>query len=441
MDEDSSARLVLCANRGTESNESNSAARQNKDKKARRRVVVGLSLAPALLTVFLTVWGSASARSLFEITVASEGTTVSRGFSDAEDFARTLDNSRLSDIIPAYTENSAVDATLDVRGLEAIASYPQNSTTLRFQVPCSGTDLSFTGATRDDSSKQLRDYLKGRTGSVTDIMQCLVSDTAVDPVAGNPNSLMATMAASDYRVGTTLDGGLKNLFGIFPSYGHSKADGFETNAISLPLNYVVTIPNPGRPPYAVTFDLPIRYLNVEGADVVDGSLGVGFRLPLVSLQKWAWALTPAGRAGVVGSVNAGALQAVYSGTITSNLDYFYKDLRISLNNMLGYYTTGAAGRAFEADYGLTNGIIRTGVAVEGSLNYRLFDEPTSWEFQYVDTRVVGDDWFNSWYSEAVVTFGTRQRPTRMSWQDLRLGASYAFARDFDRTSLVLGYRF
>jgi hypothetical protein len=268
--------------------------------------------------------------------------------------------------------------------------------------------------------------------------QCLASTSPVDPVAGNPNSLIAHMASSDYQSGTTTDAGEANLFGIGLHAGTSEASGFRTTSVSLPLNYIITVPNPSKPPYAFIFDLPIRYMNIEGGDVIDGSFGFGVRVPI--LRRWA--VTPMLRVGLVGSVDAGAAQIAYSGTLISKADFYFQDLRLSVNNMVGYYATGSVGiGTFQVDYNMKNAIFRNGLALEGSLNYKLFDDPTSWEVQFVDTRVTGDSWFNNWYDEIVLTLGTRRRATRMTWQDLRLGVSYTFGDQFNGFQFVLNYRF
>jgi hypothetical protein len=177
---------------------------------------------------------------------------------------------------------------------------------------------------------------------------------------------------------------------------------------------------------------------VEGGNVIDGSFAFGVRVPI--LRRWA--VTPMFRAGIVGSVDAGAAQMAYSGTVTSKADFYFQDLRLSVNNMVGYYTTDSVSIGnYHIDYNVDNVIFRNGLALEGSLNYKLFDDPTSWEVQFVDTRVTGDSWFNNWYDEIVLTLGTRRRATRMTWQDLRIGASYTFGDKFNGFQFLLNYRF
>ena len=383
---------------------------------------------------------AASARSLYELTAVSEGEVVVKGFNDIEEFVDQLGNDGLRQLFPSYTDTSAALINLDIRGLAAITSYQDNSTVLNFQVPCSGTNINFTGATRDDSQDMLLDFLKGSgEEDVTGIYGCFVSDTPVDPVAGNPNSLVASMASDAFRVGMVTDAGRNNLATLGIGYEQSYADGFNTDIVSfIPINYVITFPNSEKPPYALIFDMPIRYINLEGADIIDGSIGIGVRWPVLN----HWSLTPMFRFGGVGSINTGSFQGALLGSLTSKYDFYFDDLRLSINNMIAYSSTvGISSGDFNVNYDVQNGIFRNGISLEGSLNFKLFDQPTSWEFSFTDTRISGDSWYNNWWDEVNVSIGTRRRATRMVWQDLRFGAGYRFAKNYSSWQLTMNYRF
>ena len=406
----------------------------------RREKILGFSHICALILVLTALGLNAShARSLYELSVTSNGQTSTQDYSDIETFVDQLSNDGLKQINPAYTETSAAVSVLDVRGLPAIASYNENSTTLNFSVPSLDINLDFNGTNRNESKSQFFDFLKGEGASIlTRLLQGFVSQTAVDPVAGNPNSMVAKMAQDDFRAAATSDaGGEHNLFGLGLMAGHSQATGFQTNSISVPINYIYTLPNSSKSPYLLILDMPLRYLNVEGAEIYDGSVGLGATLPILN----TWSLTPMFRYGAVGSFNSGSIQAVYSGSVTSKFDFYMNDLKLSSNNMIGYYETGSLSNKFGGNYDLQNVIFRNGLSAEGSLNYTLFDEPTSWEVQFIDTRVTGDKWFIDGYEEIVATVGTRRRMARMDWQTLRFGASLTLGKAFQGGQLLFSYRF
>jgi hypothetical protein len=387
---------------------------------------------------------------LFTLTLDTEGTTTSQGYSDIEELFDQLTNSGLETLTNAYTPTSAAVAILDVRGLPAIAEYISDSNTLNFRVPSLDIDLTFDGITRDDSQDLFIEFLKGEGGSIlTRLLQGFVSQTAVDPVAGNPNSLMANMAGADFNAVTqdieiggtdplSTAGGTRRLLGIKLIAGTSEATGFRTNSIALPINYVIPLSNPQ---YQFILDMPLRYLDVENADVYDGSLGLGLRAPLHREKDLDWSITPMVRAGIVGSKNAGALQAIYSGTATSNLKLYFDNLTFAINNMVGLYQTGRVSGEYDGEYDLKNTIFRNGLSLSGRLAYQLFDESTTWKVQFVDTRITGDEWYIDTYDEIVADFGTLRREDRMTWQSLRVGAKYTFADEYEAFQLVLGYKF
>ena len=89
--------------------------------------------------------------------------------------------------------------------------------------------ISFDPGTLDEALEQFEDWAKGdfdsataEQGLVTDLLQALVEESPVDPVAGNPNSLQSRMFGSDFRLGsqgpfTSSEGSLKpstNLVGL-----------------------------------------------------------------------------------------------------------------------------------------------------------------------------------------------------------------------------------
>lgn len=399
-----------------------------------------------------------AADDLFELTatVLDTGETASRGFSEIEKFVEQLGNEGLSDLLGTYTDASAAVADLNVRGLPATVSYAAGSTTLVFEAPTCDVLETFTGATRDESEELFEDFLKGEgEEAVTDLLQCLVEQTPTDPVAGNPLSLMSRMAAADFAIGSgvlTIEPGegeaeAPDLIGIGVRFDHASSVGFETNAVTLPLQYIATLPDPR---WAVILDAPLTYIDIEGGNAYYGSFGAGLRIPLLD----RWSLTPMARAGAVGSSDLGTVTAIYSGSVTSAFNIYGEDfftdgvgsglgdLKFSINNMAGYYITDSISAGdFHPEYDLENGIFKNGVSVEGSLGFMLFDDPTTWEIAFTDTRFAGHDMFIDQYNEFVVSFGTRRRATRMSWQSLRVGAGYTFADDYDGFHFSLNYRF
>jgi len=162
----------------------------------------------AILIAFAFAYFSimpAHARDAFLISVEANA-AVNQGsdsFEKIEDLANALGNSGLQAIVPEYGPDSDMTAELDLRGVEASASYPGGSAVLTFAAPSCGVSETFSGTDRDASEDLFTEYLKGNgSDSLQRLLQCLAAGSPIDPVAGNPTSLMNLMGAADFANGT-----------------------------------------------------------------------------------------------------------------------------------------------------------------------------------------------------------------------------------------------
>ena len=401
--------------------------------------------------LFFNLSSSCFARSLFELDVSIPNERAVKGFSDVEDIVDQLDNGGLDNLLEGYVDDvTETTANINIRGLPTIVTYDLNSSTLNFIVPSLGINETFEGATRDESQDLFFDWLKGKGNNLlTKVLQEIVATTPADPVAGNPNSLMSTMANADFSVASnsiSFDGEgdskeLPNLLSFGGGYTYSSSGGFNTQVVSLPINYIIPLNEAGL---SAIIDVPLTYLNIDGGHAVHGSFGLGMRLPVVRKKGVNWSLTPFARAGISGSKNLGSAAIIYSGSLTStvNLTFDSWDLRVSINNMGGYYRTDSLEVGdFSIDYDLENGVFKNGIAIEGALDWTLFDDPTSWELSFVDTQFIGSDLYLNRYDEVDLSFGTRRVTNQMSWQSLRLGIGYTFGDDYDAYRVSMNYRF
>ena len=233
---------------------------------------------PAMVVLALGT-GSAQAASLFDVNATlklNNGSTQTgnASYSKAEDALHALDTGNLTGVVNNYTGTEAASVQLGFRGLPVTLSYPTaGATTLQLQIPSLGINQSFTGSTRNDSSKMLRDYFKNGD-LLGQIMKKLAAVSPVDPIAGNPNSLMSRLAAQDFSTGFTdpiatvgpREEGAEpanNLVGIDMRYGNFKQDGLKSTVISLPLSYVVR--NDLNPRRQMIFSMPLTQTDAEGA--------------------------------------------------------------------------------------------------------------------------------------------------------------------------------
>lgn len=365
-------------------------------------------------------------------------------FDSIDDAFNALDLDNLSDISEAYTETSVATAVLDVRGLPTIAAFEDAGTDLRFTVPAIGFERVFTGATRDDSVDALRDFLeRNGDGLLTDILRALVATTPVDPVAGNPNSLMARVGAMNFGQGTELGGRgsfedgpepAGNSFRIGARFGRYSAGDFTQESYSLPLGYTYRFADPR---YQLKLDLPITFINTSGARTLEGSFGVAVRLPVLE----GWTLTPGLRIGGVGSIDLASAALVPSGSITSNYNFRLADLKITIGNGFSYFQTESISvDDYETEYDLRNYMIKNGIGVEGDTGIMLFGERLTWSATAAHTQFFGDELFIDSYVDLAAAVGIDAID---GWNDLQVGVTYqrAIGEDYNAFMANVGYEF
>lgn len=406
----------------------------------------------AMATLIVATHASAG-RDAFEVSVdvIENGNVVQRGdtdFSKAIDSIDTFDNTGLESVASAYTPTSGAQAVLDFRGLETMISYQENQVPLRFQVPSIGIDRTFgqNANSRDESQEQFEEFLKNNgDGLLTDLLQELAGETAVDPVAGNPNSLMSRMGrgsfaqASDIQGQGTVNpepaGKTRNAFAIGARFGRHSAGEFEQNSLTVPISYDIVFDDPG---YQLQFDLPVTVIDTSGSKSYTGSFGAGFRVPVTD----AWSLTPGARVGALGSFDLASAAVVTSGSLTSNYNFYFDDIKLSIANNGGYYKTQSVGAGgFEVDYDLENWMTKNGLGIEGRTGLSIFGLDVTWQANATHTQFFGDRLFIESVADIAASIGTEKGSGE--WSDLRLGVTYTAAldEDYDAVMANFGYRF
>ena len=396
---------------------------------AKKRHRLGLCLAGLL---FLP--DSSHARDLFEIrlTLPESGDSGFSSFDSAEDIIDEFEND-FSSTLASYTQDSVAIANIDFRGVALIASFPEAGPSLRVQVPGCNFDQTFSGTTRNDSVNQFEDFFEQNNEDLlTCVAQDAVRNTPVDPVAGNPNSLMATMAASDFDMSFDTDqvsaegqGRNPNVGRLGLQFGRFSSGGFDGNNYTIPLRYTHSL-NGG---YGIVIDAPVNMLTVSGARAYSGSFGVGVRLPLTE----QWSLTPVARFGAVGSMDFASASFIYSAAMSSRVSFDFDNFGIDVGNMFGFYQTGSVSVGdYESDYDLTNYLSRHGLRVSGDLPFSVFGRMPNSDLSVVRTDFLGDDLFISGYTDISASIAFPGTISGVRMNRLRIGVTYTIGdQDYD----------
>ncbi|PWR25719.1 hypothetical protein [Zavarzinia aquatilis] len=385
----------------------------------------------------------AMAKDLFDITISTEGVTSGETFASAVDFFDRLENSVFSSLSGAYTETSVATARANFRGLPFVIEYRDDTAALHFTSSVIDIDETFVGADRDESENLFIDYLQSNDSNITQkITDYTVSQTATDPVAGNPSSLVDRTAAADFSSSTSVGGTLPATSSVNSAVafgarlGRFTVGDQETSVYDLPIRYFARLTDDG---YGIVFDAPITIVSVEEAYSYSGSIGLGVRLPILPY----WTLTPGARIGAVGSADLGALAYVYDGSLTSNVTFAIDEFQFSVGNAVTLSQTASVTvDDYEIDYEVANTIFRNGVGVVYPTDITIFDMPTTADIAIVNTTITGDDVYIDQYTDIALSIGLADDDENSLYNLARFGLTYSFgAHDYSGLTVNFGYQF
>ena len=389
--------------------------RAGSKKNGSRLAQLGVALARgAVGLAVLGHAGGAAARDPFSVTVTVDGQTGSQGFTRLQDAYNALDTTGLQSIVGGYTDISAATADINLRGVPATAIYTANSAALRIVIPGPGIDITFNGATRDESQQLFVDWLRGQGSSqVNEVLRYAAATTSIDPVAGNPNAAMNQFVAADFgrALEAAVDGGQAG-FGLAARFGSFTAAGYNSRSLSVPMNQTFVLSENDT----IELDLPLTWTNTEGAQSYAGNLGILYRRKIFD---W-WTLQPSFRVGGVGSIDLGGGSGVYSAALNSTIQFPITDeLRLTIANGVTYVSTfPVAIGSYSINYDMANTVFRNGLVLTGDFGLRVADRALILSAFAVDTRFTGDAVFIQNYQE----FGVFAQLGRDS--PIRVGATF-----------------
>ena len=401
------------------------------------------ALAIVLLTALST---STMAASLFSVEI-SVGTGHPKvfSFSDVESAFEQIDEKELRAAFPSYTDTSMAMAKVDFRGLEMNFRFESNTSELVFEAPSLDIEQTFKGSDRDDSIDELVDFLKDEGGDLLNRIQAeLIEVSPVDPIAGNPGSMMGSMVSSQFETGfvdqTTNVSGAEpstdrdepatdsgdvsddpdNLIHISPRFGRLTAGGRTSNVFTLPLGYSFRFKERNQKGLReVGLLFPVTWAKVEGGESYAASLGANLTYGVSE----RWSLSPAMGLGLAGSLDLGAAGGIGSVSLTSAWRLPFGESFLNVGNMIGYYETlDIEIGSYSYDPGVSNTVLRNGVML--SVPSMMGGRKVSRELWVIDTRFFGSALYSEYYQEYGISIGlVKTREKRSIESHLRGGVS------------------
>ncbi|MEL6584114.1 MAG: hypothetical protein AAFQ36_09815 [Pseudomonadota bacterium] len=408
---------------------------------------------------------------VFSSRVDVDGNVQNFEFDTAEEILTSFTEDTLRDQFPTYQDSiSAVDGSLDYRGLRMRVTIGANSPDIRLQIRSINIDETFDEfGTREQNAEAFEDFLTSDGGSILARIQAeLARVSPVDPVAGNPNSIQSTMVDTLFSNGAFNTGVPLSSFSvptdqstqlrfkgsetgkmIYTRSAAANANSFELGvrggsfsageaggtALSLPLGY--TLRADARPGLRFNFSIPISYSDTDGAVTIGGIGGFGIAFPLSDV----WSITPAVTYGVVGSIDLGAAAQLAGASVTSSYTIRTDPVNYTIGNMLGYVTTLPFNYDdISYDPGINNTVLKNGVSAEVPASFTFFGRTTSYQAAYAYTYLLGTELFMNDYHDVSVSWGVADG-NRGLLSVVRIGVGATLGRDFTNFGLNFGYTF
>ncbi len=400
-----------------------------------------------LALIWLFIGGNSFAKSIFGITVTSStggfpNPTYQEGFDSVESLIDSLSGPNLSNT--GYTPSSPASGTLDFRGLLINLDYETPGSSLRLRIPSTGLDITFTGTgatpalARDASETLLLDWFFGLGGAeLTKLQQALARETANDPIAGNPNSMMATQVEMDFNSALGLDenvdpmpttetGEPRNVLSAGFEFSSLDQGGFDNKRYTVPIKYTIRSKTDPRRKYA--FRIPVTRVGVAGAESFNVGFGTVVSLPV----KDNWILTPSFTYGLGGSEDLGSAAQMVSGSLTSSYTLELMDTKLTMGNMVGYYKTlKLEFEDFTIDPDIANTVLRNALLILIPTENIL--KKSYVQLFIIDTQYFGTELFIEHYDDFGISFGFSKK--------LKLGATYLHSSKSKGFKLNFGYKF
>ena len=368
----------------------------------------------ALLASAIAVTAIPVQAALFDVTLTSNisADQYSYSFNDAEDAIDVVDIDFIKAQWAGFGATDTAVADIKFRGVPIQLTYSNDGETLILNSPALGIhNKQFTSDPfGDDALDQLKDYLvmvdEDGTEILTRLNKAAVENTGFDPVAGNPNSLMATMVGTIHGLTNTSITGtnqkdIDNQWDLGIRYGSQTVGDEEVTSLYLPLAYTFKLD--AFPGHRLQFRMPISHTQINSeTNNYSLQLGFGWTIPLIEGLE----TTPAVDYGIAGSaelMTAGVLRAL---SLTTRYDFAFSGQNFTFTNSLAKIDSVRIEIEDEEDlyvidYDLSNKAMTNGVAWHMPV-------PVSFLATQVylrDTRYYGDKLYSEKNNELGVNFG------------------------------------
>lgn len=344
-------------------------------------------------------------------------------------------------LFPNYTSNSALTSEASLGGVKAVMTYAQGSPTLNMRIAELDVTQTFAGATRSESARMFRDYLKNNPDLLGRIHKRQAAISPLSPITGTggafQQAIMGDFQAGFGETATRLaeaqGSGSQNLIGIGVVLSQHDVDGSTVRNMAVPLSY--TVRNDIDPRRQALIRAGLGVLDTAGTRSYQGRISGGYRFPMSD----EWALTPMAGFTAAGSEDAAFAVGVVNASVTSAYTWELDGFDLTMGNMVGYYQTVKLGsRAFVTDPGIRNVVFKNGLLLSQPVT--LGGHKMSAEYGIADTRMTGTELYQKSAQELSFSLGTN-RTAQSARSFFRATLAYQRARNSKGVMLSVNYWF
>jgi hypothetical protein len=255
-------------------------------------------------------------------------------------------------------------------------------TSADLNIPSIGFTRTFTGVNQADLETQIENFLKKDGSDVyARFLKSMAAQSLVAVSDGNPNATTAIAAGQSFQnyamtFAETREekdapqSGDRVALGIIADIGAFDANGIKGTAYSLPMFARFKLTER----VGLNFDIPLSYIDIDGAKVFGVGLGIGLPVKVIPRAKdnpWFWQLAPS--VGVNASASEDMLaggMVVHSG-LNSLLAYDFGSFTLSMGNHISVYEGMPLTLAsYRFDPGVSQQIVKNGLKLDVPIGQR-----------------------------------------------------------------------
>lgn len=319
--------------------------------------------------------------------------------------------SQIKQVFPAYDNTQAVSLSLSGQGVVInYAFLVANNNTLTIKIPALGVDRTFTGATRKASRDLAVNFLKVN-GYLAQILELInknaIAKSVTDPIAGNPNSMLANMVENDFNQQFLwrISSQPSEIMGVGAGYRLLVQEDQAQKLKSQSFTPFVRVQFEDALLSDMTVSLPLSLIESETTQFKQAGIAVSARKKVND----AWTIASGGAYSIGGSETDAKLAQFGGLSLTSDYHWRAAGWKFAVGNMVGRYKTfKIAGY----DIDTANTAFRNALVLSKPLEFK--QTPYYWDTFLIDTRYVGTPLAINNYQE--IGLGLRGKTLSLNWR-------------------------